>query len=37
MIPDITPNDDFGRKKQTFSQEGVDGRRTIRLRLRFTF
>jgi hypothetical protein len=36
-IPDITPNDDFGKKLQTFSQEGVDSRRTIRLRLRITF
>jgi hypothetical protein len=37
VINDITPNDDFGRKLQTFSQEGVDGRRTIRFRLRITF
>jgi hypothetical protein len=37
IISDITPNDDFGRKLQTFSQEGVDGRRTIRFRLRITF
>jgi hypothetical protein len=36
-IPDITPNEDFGKKLQTFSQEGVDSRRTIRLRLRITF
>jgi len=34
---DISPNPDFGRAFQTFSQEGVDGRRTIRLRLRITF
>jgi carboxypeptidase family protein/TonB-dependent receptor-like protein len=34
---DITPNSDFGRAYSTFSQEGVDSRRTIRLRLRITF
>jgi len=34
---DIIRNDDFGRLKQTFTQEGVDSRRTIRLRLRITF
>jgi len=37
LVPDITPNDQFGRLLQTFSQEGVDSRRTIRLRLRITF
>jgi hypothetical protein len=37
LVPDITPNEDFGKKLQTFSQEGVDSRRTIRLRLRITF
>lgn len=30
-------NPDFGRAFSTFSQEGVDSRRTIRLRLRITF
>ena len=34
---DTTPNPDFGRAFQTFSQEGVDSRRTVRLRLRITF
>ncbi len=34
---DISPNPDFGRAFQTFSQEGVDSRRTVRLRLRITF
>jgi Carboxypeptidase regulatory-like domain/TonB dependent receptor len=34
---DITPNPDFGRLINTFSQEGVDSRRTVRLRLRITF
>ena len=33
----ITRNDLFGRLVNTFSQEGVDSRRTIRLRLRITF
>ena len=37
LVPDITPNEDFGKKLQTFTQEGVDSRRTIRLRLRVTF
>jgi hypothetical protein len=30
-------NPDFGRAFSTFSQEGVDSRRTVRLRLRITF
>jgi hypothetical protein len=30
-------NSDFARPFQTFSQEGVDSRRTIRIRLRITF
>jgi hypothetical protein len=34
---DVTPNPDFGRLVQTFSQEGVSDRRKIRLRLRITF
>jgi hypothetical protein len=34
---DVTPNSDFGRLISSFSQEGVDSRRTIRLRLRITF
>jgi hypothetical protein len=33
----VTPNPDFARPFQTFPQEGVDSRRTIRLRLRITF
>lgn len=37
FITDVNPNDDFGRLLNTFSQEGVDGRRTIRFRLRITF
>jgi hypothetical protein len=36
-ITDVTPNPDFGRLINTFSQEGVDSRRTVRLRARITF
>lgn len=36
-ITDVTPNPVFGRLINSFSQEGVDSRRTIRLRLRITF
>jgi hypothetical protein len=37
VIADITPNDLFGRLVNTFDQEGVNSRRTIRLRARITF
>ncbi len=37
VIQDVNPNPDFGRLINTFTQEGVDSRRTIRLRLRITF
>ncbi|MBZ5685607.1 MAG: carboxypeptidase regulatory-like domain-containing protein [Acidobacteriia bacterium] len=33
----FNPNPDFGRAFETFPQEGVDSRRTVRLRLRITF
>jgi len=33
----VTLNPDFGRLLTSYSQEGVDSRRTIRLRLRITF
>ncbi len=36
-ITDISPNPDFGRLINSFSQEGIDNRRSIRLRLRVTF
>ena len=36
-LPDVNRNSDFGVLKQTFTQEGVADRRTIRLRLRITF
>jgi hypothetical protein len=34
---DISRNEDFGRLISSFTQEGIDNRRTIRLRLRITF
>jgi hypothetical protein len=36
-LEDQNPNPDFARAFSTFPQEGVDSRRTIRLRLRVTF
>jgi hypothetical protein len=36
-LQDINPNPDFARAFSTFSQEGIDSRRTTRLRLRITF
>jgi hypothetical protein len=36
-VNDVTRNEDFGRLISSFSQEGIDSRRTIRLRLRITF
>ena len=36
-LEDVNPNPDFGRAYSTFPQEGIDSRRTIRLRLRVTF
>ena len=36
-VQDVNPNSDFARLFSTFPQEGVDSRRTIRLRLRVTF
>jgi len=42
LKPEVLPenvnyNGDFGRLLNTYSQEGVDSRRTVRLRLRITF
>jgi hypothetical protein len=37
MATGITPNPDFGRLISSFSQEGIDARRTTRLKLRITF
>jgi hypothetical protein len=36
-IINVNPNPDFGRANLSFSQEGIDNRRSIRLRLRLTF
>jgi hypothetical protein len=36
-LEDVNPNPDFARAFSTFPQEGIDSRRTIRLRLRVTF
>ena len=33
----VSLNDQFGLLENTYTQEGVDSRRTIRLRLRITF
>ena len=37
VVADVTPNDNFGRNNISYSQEGIDNRRSIRLRLRLTF
>ena len=37
VISDVTRNPDFGRLISSYSQEGIDARRTIRLRLRIQF
>jgi hypothetical protein len=37
VFESVTPNPDFGRLITSYTQEGVDSRRTIRLRLRVTF
>jgi hypothetical protein len=36
-IEDVNPASDFARLYSSFSQEGVSGTRTVRLRLRVTF
>jgi len=33
----VIPNSDFGRNRASFSQEGIDNRRSVRIRLRLTF
>src|SRR5262249_9226555 len=33
----VNHNEDFGRLEQTFTQEGIDNRRTVRLRFRLTY
>ena len=37
VITAVNPNDSFGRNNFSFSQEGIDNRRSIRLKLRLTF
>ncbi len=37
VIQDVQRNPDFGRLITSYQQEGVDSRRTVRLRLRITF
>ena len=37
VIVDVNPNPDFGRNNISYTQEGIDNRRSVRLRLRFTF
>jgi hypothetical protein len=37
FIQDVNPNPDFGRNNISTSQEGIDNRRSVRLRLRLTF
>lgn len=37
FIQDVNPNLDFGRNNISTSQEGIDNRRSVRLRLRLTF
>lgn len=38
ILPEnVFPNPDFGRNNISFTQEGIDNRRSVRLRLRFTF
>ncbi|HEV8368799.1 MAG TPA: carboxypeptidase-like regulatory domain-containing protein [Pyrinomonadaceae bacterium] len=37
FIQDVNINPDFGRNNISYTQEGIDNRRSVRLRLRFTF
>ena len=37
VITQVNPNDNFGRNNISFSQEGIDNRRSIRAKLRLTF
>jgi hypothetical protein len=38
ILPEnVFPNPDFGRQNNSFSQEGIDNRRSVRLKLRLTF
>jgi hypothetical protein len=38
ILPEnVNPNPDFGRQNNSFTQEGIDNRRSVRLKLRLTF
>ncbi|HET6975189.1 MAG TPA: TonB-dependent receptor [Pyrinomonadaceae bacterium] len=37
VITAVNPNDNFGRNNLSFTQEGIDNRRSIRAKLRLTF
>ena len=37
VLDQVTPNPDFGRMQFSNTQENVDSRRTVRLKLRITF
>jgi len=38
ILPEnVFPNPDFGRQNNSFSQEGIDNRRSVRVKLRLTF
>jgi hypothetical protein len=37
LIQDVNSNPDFGRNNISYTQEGIDNRRSVRLRLRLTF
>jgi len=37
QIVDVNVNPDFGRNNISYSQEGIDNRRSVRLRLRLSF
>ncbi|HUS09261.1 MAG TPA: hypothetical protein VMZ30_02255, partial [Pyrinomonadaceae bacterium] len=36
-ITNVEPNEDFGRIRTSFNQDGIDNRRTVRLRVRLSF
>ena len=37
VIAAVNPNNNFGRNNLSFTQEGIDNRRSIRAKLRLTF
>jgi hypothetical protein len=36
-ITNVEPDPEFGQLKQSYTDEGIDNRRTIRLRVRLSF